>query len=263
MKEKENKFEQVVQTLCSPLYHFSPVDWVNEEAIEQFIENLIVVFPCGGESKRMTELNSTVHKTALSISDQDTLLTRMIKFYANYGIKKFVLLIGINCDSVIKTTNTACQNLDIQISYSQDPGKPVGRGGAILRAIELGYINPSQHFLVHNADDQIVNYQRNFLQDICQAHIAASQHGALATAIVAVGVPFAYTALSIENSIVTCAAVKPRLPIPAHTGITLFQKDAQTYFSELFDYSGKKDFEEYLFPVLIKKNLLAAHPIPG
>lgn len=259
----KDKFEQIVQTLCSPLFNFAPIDWVTEDDISAFIENLTVVFPCGGESKRMAELNNSVHKTALHITNEDTLLTRMIKLYASYGVKKFVMLVGINSDSILESTNTACKDLDVQLHYSADPGKPVGRGGAILHAIESGLITPNEHILVHNADDQIVNYKQNFLRDICKAHIANNKKGAIATAIVAVGVPFPYTALSIEDSIVTCAASKPRLYIPAHTGITILQKEAQKYFPELFDYSGKKDFEDYLFPVLIKRNALGAHPIPG
>ena len=94
-----------------------------------------------------------------------------------------MLLVGINAESVIESTKHL-QQYGAEIKYCPDPGKPVGRGGAILNALQQGFISRTNVAIVHNADDQIVGYPGNFLGDIYRAHINHQKSGGWVTAIV-------------------------------------------------------------------------------
>lgn len=264
MKDHKKEFEQNLLDLCQSLYEIQEEIAVSSEEIEEFQKKLVVVLPCGGESKRMAELAQQKHKTALTLPGGDTMLSRMIRCYAEQGAREFVLLVGIHAESVIQSTQSLCQGLkNINIQYSPDPEKPVGRGGAILHAIEKGLIPKDASIIVHNADDQIAGYPGNFYYDICRAHLAAQKQGGCATAIVALLTSFAYTAMKVEKGKVVGMASKPQIPIPAHIGVSILSNEAQKRFKELFDYSRKKDFEEHLFPILLEENKLYAFGIPG
>lgn len=264
LKEKcKNEFEKHVAGLCKSLYDPRKISSLDSATLTAFKEKAVVVLPCGGESKRMAALAQDKHKTALYLPGDETFVTRMIKFYASQGAKKFVLLVGVNAESVIETTQKKCQNLGVKIEISPDPGKPVGRGGAILNALEKGFIPTGSPMIVHNADDQIFGYQGNFLDDIVSAYLAFEKQGACAMAVVALTTPFAYTAMEIASGQVKRMASKPQIPIPAHIGLSVIGAEVQKRFSTLFDYSGKKDFEEHLFPLLIEEGKLYGFGIPG
>ena len=264
MVDHKKEFEKNLLELCSSLYQTQEDTNVSSQEIEQFQKNLVVVLPCGGESKRMAALSQDKHKTALTLPGGDTLLSRMIRSYAEQGAREFVLLVGMHADSLIQSTQSLLQGLkNITIKYSPDPEKPVGRGGAILHAREKGFIPKDCSIIVHNADDQIAGYPGNFFYDICKAHIATQKKGGCATAIVALLTSFAYTAMKVEQGKVVGMASKPQIPIPAHIGVSILGQEAQQRFQDLFDYSGKKDFEEHLFPLLIEEQKLYAFGIPG
>ncbi|NUM35921.1 MAG: hypothetical protein HUU50_15365 [Candidatus Brocadiae bacterium] len=261
MLNHKKEFENNLLELCSSLYQ-EEEDIAQE--IEEFQKNTVIVLPCGGESKRMAALAQDKHKTALTIPGGNTLLSRMIRSYAEEGAKEFVLLVGIHADSLIQSTDALLKDLkNITIKYSPDPEKPVGRGGAVLHAKEKGFIPPDSSIIVHNADDQIAGYPGNFFHDICKAHIITQKKGGCATAIVALLTSFAYTAMKIEKGKVVSMASKPQIPIPAHIGVSILGQEAQKRFQDLFDYSAKKDFEEHLFPLLIEEGKLCAFGIPG
>jgi NDP-sugar pyrophosphorylase family protein len=234
---------------------------VAEAELNGFIDNAVCILPCGGESKRMAGI-SDKHKTALDLPGGETLISRTIRAYATAGIKEFVLLVGINAESVIESTRHL-QKSGIMIKYSPDPGKPVGRGGAILNAIQRGVISRGNNAIVHNADDQIVGYPGNFLADIFRAHINHQKFGGWVTAIIARSTPYAYTGMQVTDGQVVNIITSPNIPIPTHIGITIMSPDVYPRFSELFNLTEKKDFEGYLFPILARENRLFAFGIPG
>lgn len=221
----------------------------------------ICVLPCGGESKRMAGLTDK-HKTALSLPGGETLISRTIKSYISGGITRFVLLVGVGAESVIESTKYL-QGNGTEITYCPDPEKPVGRGGAILNAILKGYIKPEENIITHNADDQIVGYSGDFINDMLRAHISHQMEGGIATAIVAKATPYAYTAFCIRNGLVTNITPTPMIPVPAHVGVTVMSKEVHTLFTRLFTLTEKKDFEGYLFPILSEEKKLFAFGIPG
>lgn len=249
---------RALSSLYSPLPVIKPA---TEEELAGFIDNSVCILPCGGESKRMAGL-SDKHKTALELPDGETLISRIIRSYVTGGVKNFVLLVGINADSVIESTKNLKQ-YGANIQYCPDPGKPIGRGGAILNAIQRGFISRGNNAIVHNADDQIVGYPGNFLRDIYRAHINHQKSGGWVTAIIAKSTPYAYTGMQVTEGQVVNIITTPNIPIPTHVGITIMSPDVYTYFDRLFNLTEKKDFEGYLFPILAKENRLFAFGIPG
>ncbi len=250
--------KQALSNLYSPLPQAKPV---TKEELAEFIDNSVCILPCGGESKRMAGL-SDKHKTALELPEGETLISRTIQSYIAGGVKNFVLLVGINAESVIEGTRHL-QQPGVDIKYCPDPAKPVGRGGAILNALQKGFISRMNNAIVHNADDQIVGYPGNFLHDIYRAHINHQKSGGWITAIVARSTPYAYTGFQILDGKVINITTTPEIPVPTHVGITIMSPNVYTYFDTLFNLDEKKDFEGYLYPILAKENRLFAFGITG
>ncbi len=257
----QDNLNKILSQALSDLYTPMPAKPVAEKELAGFLNNTVCVLPCGGESKRMAGL-ADKHKTALELPDGETLISRTIRAYASSGLKKFVLLVGINAESVIESTKQLQQS-GLEIKYCADPGKPVGRGGAILNAIQQDFISRETNAIVHNADDQIVSYPGNFLADICRAHINHQKAGGWVTAIVAKGTPYAYTGMQIAKGRVTNITTTPMIPVPTHVGVTIMSPEVYQKFTELFNLTEKKDFEGYLFPILAREKRLFAFGIPG
>jgi NDP-sugar pyrophosphorylase family protein len=252
----------ILKKALSGLYSPLPqMNTISEAELAGFIDNSVCILPCGGESKRMAGL-SDKHKTALELPEDETLISRTIRAYIAGGMKNFVLLVGINAASVIESTRHI-QQPGIEIKYCPDPGKPVGRGGAILNALQQGFISRMNNAIVHNADDQIVGYPGNFLGDIYRAHINHQKSGGWLTAIVARSTPYAYTGFQITGGKVIQITTTPDIPVPTHVGITIMSPEVYTYFDTLFNLTEKKDFEGYLYPILAKESRLFAFAIPG
>lgn len=65
----------------------------------------------------------------------------------------------------------------------------------------------------------------------------------------------------IEKGFVTEVVMYPMLPIPIHTGITLFSNKVFERF-KIFSYDKPTDFEKILFPILSNERKLFAIAIP-
>jgi NDP-sugar pyrophosphorylase family protein len=257
----KDELDNILSRLLSDLYTPMPTEPVSDTDLAAFLSSSICVLPCGGESKRMAGL-SDKHKTALSLPDGETIISRTIRLYASSGLKKFILLVGVNAESVIESTKHLQQS-GVEINYCPDPGKPVGRGGAILNAIQQGFISRETNAIIHNADDQIVGYPGNFLADICRAHIKHQKAGGWVTAVVALSTRYAYTGMQVSNGRVINISATPMIPVPTHIGVTIMSPDVYPRFAELFNLTEKKDFEGFLFPILAKERRLFAFGIPG
>lgn len=230
------------------LYSPAPTVSVEDKKIEDFIQNTICLIPCGGESKRMADKKNR-HKSTLTLPDGRSILEWTITSYAKWGIKRFVLLVGINADSVYESISSFQSN-DFSISFSKDPAEGVGRGGAVKHAIESGAVAKTDNMLVHNSDDVLVNYPGNFLVDICKTHIQTEALGGLATAVIANETKLPYSCMYIKSGRVISMADAPNVPIPTHVGITVFSPAVQQTFLDMFSYDKKQDFEKLIFPHL-------------
>ncbi len=257
----QEDLNNILSRALGELYSEAPSTVVTDGEIAEFLRNTICVLPCGGESKRMAGL-SDKHKTALELPDGETLVARTIHGYASTGIKQFVLLTGINAESVIESTKHL-EKEGLEIKYSPDPGKPVGRGGAILNAILKGFIPRESNSIVHNADDQVLGYPGDFVVDICRAHINHKKNGGWITAVVAKSTPYPYTGMQISRGKVVNITTTPAIPVPTHIGVTIMSPIVYSKFDELFNLTEKKDFEGYLFPILALQDKLFGFGVPG
>jgi len=247
---------ELKEKLCTT----SPVADISSEELENFKNNSTVVLAAGGEGSRFgkyAELKDK-HKTLLKVN-RETLIERIIKMYRDAGIKDFVALVFHEADS-IKNLLGDGSSLGVNIRYSHDPGKPVGRGGAILNALEKGILEKEKHMIVHNPDDQVM--MEGFVDHIVKHHLAGVRGGGLVTVVAVEGTDYAFSGMKIVNNKVSQIKLYPSIPIPTHIGVTLFDCKALPLFQEHFDLEHRSDFEVVLIPILAKNNQLYAAVIP-
>jgi NDP-sugar pyrophosphorylase family protein len=237
---------------------------ISNTELQQFANNCVVALAVGGEGSRLKAMTESqqVHKTALRLPSGETMTERTIRIYREAGFRNFVALVFHHAQSVIDALGDGSQ-LDVHITYSHDPERPVGRGGAIRNALDNGSIPRTKSLIVHNPDDQIIRYKGSFPRDIVAGHLAGVQKGMLATAIVVDGTPYTYTGMKIDNGAVEQIEMYPQIPIPTHVGVTVFSPNVYDYFTKLFDLTKKVDFESVLFPLLAEERRLYSFMIPG
>jgi|SRR5579883_3002559 NDP-sugar pyrophosphorylase family protein len=237
---------------------------LSDAEFQQFADNCVVALAVGGEGARLKAVTDSqqVHKTALRLPNGETMAERTIRMYKEAGFHDFVALVFHHAQSVVDTLGDGSR-LGVRITYSHDPERPVGRGGAIRNALDNGSIPRDKSLIVHNPDDQIIRYEGSFPRDIVAGHLAGVERGMLATPIVVDGTPYTYTGMMIENGVVQQIEMYPFIPIPTHVGVTVFSPGVYEYFTRLFDLSKKVDFESVLFPLLSQERKLYSFMIPG
>lgn len=236
---------------------------IREEDVVVFAKNAAVVLTAGGEGSRLSSITDQekAHKVALRLPNGDTMIEKTIKMYRDAGFQRFVVLVYHRASSILDLLKNG-EQLGVSIEYSEDPGRPVGRGGAIRNAIENGTIRANESFIVHNPDDQVVNYKGNFVQDIVSAHLAGLGKNMVGTAILTDGITYPFTGMMVKQGVVEAIQMYPFIPVPTHIGVTVFGTEAHHYFLEYFDLSKKTDFESVLFPLLTERRQLYAFFIP-
>lgn len=237
---------------------------ISKDEVQHFIDNCVVALAVGGEGSRLRALTASqdVHKAALRLPNGETMTERTIRMYREAGFREFVALVFHSAQSVIDALGDGSQ-FGVHITYSHDPEKPVGRGGAVRNALDNGSIPARKHLIVHNPDDQVIQYAGSFPRDIVNGHLAGARQGMLATAVVVDGTPYTYTGMKIERGAVAQIEMYPYIPIPTHIGATVFSAEVYSYFRKLFDLTKKVDFESVLFPLLAKEHRLYSFVIPG
>lgn len=241
---------------------FELVPEIDEATYLEFVDNCTVALTAGGEGSRLRALAESqgVNKASLLLPDGDTMVQRTIRMYRDAGFPHFVALVFHEADSVIDLLGDGAE-LGVSVTYSHDPGKPVGKGGAVRNALDNGSIPRSRSLIVHNPDDQIVDYPGSFPGDIVRGHLAGLGRGMLATAVVVEETPYAYTGMKVRDGVIEEIEMYPHIPVPTHIGVTLFSPEVYGYFERLFDLTGKADFESVLFPVLSAERRLYATQI--
>lgn len=245
--------------MCTP----GPAPTVSDEELDALKGRCVVALPAGGEGSRLRHLTQEagLQKAALRLAEGDSLIVRTVKMYRDAGIKEFVALVFHKAKSVRDELGDG-GDLGVRIAYSEDPGRPVGRGGAIRHAVENGAIRTDATLIVHNPDDQIVQYPGSFVDDVLAGHLQGSGQGMLGTVVVVPQTSYAYTGLRIVKGKVTDVATYPAIPVPCHVGVTVLAPGTFPLFSEMFDLSQKVDFEGVLFPELVRQGRLYSVVIP-
>lgn len=256
----DKAFQQLRKAICDPGERTS----IRQEDLESFAENCVVALAVGGHSSRMQSITDElgVNKNALKLPNGDTMLESTIRMYRDAGFNNFLALVAHQADSIIELLGDGTES-GVQMSYSHDPGGPVGRGGAVRNALENGSIPKSHNLIVHNPDDIILDYPGSFPHDLVAAHIAGQAKRMLATAVMAEGLPATYTGMRVQDGVVEEVVSYPRLPVPAHAGITVFSPSIYPLFEEHFGPGVRSDFESVLFPVLVSRRKLYTMFIPS
>lgn len=235
-----------------------------ENLINKFIDDCVVVLTAGGEGSRFQSVPGAngIQKSAFVLPTGESMIERTINNYKSTGIKNFVILAYHNAESLEKLLGNGSA-LGVSISFSYDPEKPVGRGGAIKHAILSGVIAKDKNLIVHNPDDQLVGNSKDVILDAVKTHIEEVEKGAVATAIMVGGTNYEFSGFEIVDGKVVGAEMYPFISIPTHIGMTIFSPEAINYFDKLFSTTEKTDFEAVLFPVLTKESRLSAHFVPN
>ncbi len=256
--------KKALERLRHEIAGFAPSQKLDDAAYKRLIDRCVVVLTAGGEGSRLKNLTDglKVNKVSLTLPDGDTMIQRTIRMYRDGGIKRFVALVYHEASSIVNLLGNG-SSMGVHITYSHDPERPVGKGGAVLNALLNGSIPRDANLIVHNPDDQIVDYPGNFLRDIVHGHMAGLPKGTIATAVVVEGTPYAYTGMKVQDGVVEDIEMYPLIPVPTHIGVTVFSPQVFPYFERLFDLTRKVDFEAVLFPALSSERRLYAVQIPG
>lgn len=230
---------------------------IDDASWEAFADKTVVVLMAGGESSRFSSVldGADSNKSAFELPNGDTMIEMAIRQYRDAGIKKFVALVFHNAHSIEDRIGDGSK-LGVEVVYSYDPERPVGKGGAIRNALDNGSIPEDHNVIVANPDDVILDFPGSFPRYICESHIEGVKKGMLATAVLALGQAYSWTGMMVVDNAVVDTDMYPFIPVPAHVGVTVFSPEAFPRFKELFNLSEKSDFEQVLFPLLVKENKL-------
>jgi len=255
--------QKELKDLGNKISSFDEQALVSHKNFNNFVEKCTVVLSAGGEGSRFKNIvgDLNVNKCSFVLPNNETMIERIIKMYKSIGFNNFVVLVYHQADSIVNLLGDGSKH-KVKITYSFDPDKPVGRGGAIKNAIVNGAINKDDYLIVHNPDDQIVGDTDAILTSIINKHLYNEEKGAIATAVVVKGSNYEFSGMQVEKDLVTNMEMYPFIPIPCHIGITVFSSGIYKYFDELFDLQKKCDFEAVLFPALLKEKKLFACNIP-
>jgi NDP-sugar pyrophosphorylase family protein len=236
---------------------------IDRNDLQRFAAESVVALPVGGEGSRLRSVTDAlgIQKNALRLPNGESLIERTIRMYRDDGFREFVALVYHSKDSIVDALGDGSQ-LGVRVRYSEDPGTPVGRGGAIRNALLNGSISREKNLIVHNPDDVIARYEGSFPADVVAAHLAGVRAGAVATAMMVEGAAVPYTGMRLTNGLVEEVMAYPFVPIPAHIGVTVFSPIVYDLFDQLFDLTVRTDFEAVLFPVLARQRQLYSAIIP-
>ena len=234
---------------------------INDKTWSEFLDNSTVVLMAGGESSRFSEVTkgASINKNAFTLPNGETMIEMAIKMYHDAGFRNFVASVFHNATSIEEVLGDGSR-LGVSIKYSYDPEKPVGKGGAIKNAIINGSIPESHYCIIHNPDDVIIGFEKEFPKYIVSGHLQDSK--AFATVVVVESTPYTYSGMKIINNIVHQIEMYPEIPIPTHIGVTVLSPQSYQFFKKHFDLNKKADFESVLLPIFAKKRLLKAVSIP-
>lgn len=242
--------------------HYAPRARVlSDLAWSKVAQSIQVVFPAGGESKRLRGvMKKGYNKVTMPLPNGDTMLEYNIRMYRDAGIRDIILLVANSSDSVRRIIGDG-STLNVRVTYSKEPEEGLAKGGAIRLALEEQAIDTSKYMIVHNAGDIFFGYPGNIPREIVSHHLAFEKMGSIATLVTAPMSLVQGSSLQIKKGYVTHINFEPYLPMPYHTNATIFSPSVYPYFLKLFPLGQKAEFETVLFPYLALRKKLTAMKI--
>lgn len=251
-----NNLQAELDVLAGKIASFHDPHAVSDDEWQHFTANTTVALMAGGESSRFSSVleGTSANKSAFELPNGDTMIEMCIRMYAAAGFTRFVALVFHNAHSIEDRLGDGSK-FGVEIVYSYDPEIPIGKGGAVLNALENGSIPESHNLIVANPDDVVLHFPE-FPRYISAAHLEGVRSGAIATAVLGLGQAYHSTGMMVQDNKVVDTKMYPFIPVPAHVGITLFSPAAYPYFREHFSLTEKSDFENILFPILASEGKL-------
>jgi NDP-sugar pyrophosphorylase family protein len=243
--------------LAKKIASFHEPPKVSDKVWQDFAANSVVALMAGGESSRYAAVlnGEKVNKNAHELPNGDTMIEMAIRSYRDAGLKKFVALVFHNAHSIEDRLGDGAK-LGVEIKYSYDPEQPVGKGGAVRNALQNGSVPEDANLFVTNPDDLILGFPGSWVRYIGEAHLEGQKQGMLATAALAPGEAYHGTGVMVVDNRAVDTKMYPMIPIPLHTGMTVFSPKIYPRFYELFPLDQKNDFEQILFPLLAHEKKL-------
>lgn len=226
---------------------------------QDVLDSTVIAMAAGGEGSRFQSISE--QKNSYKLPNGESLIERNIKLYREAGFTNFVALVFHKADSIHDILQDGSQ-LGVSITYSYDPKKGVGRGGAMKHALESGAIPRDKTLILHN-DDQVINYPGSFPRDVIGGHLAGREKGALATMVMVDGSEYVFSAMKVDQGFVTDIQYHPIVPIPTHMGTIVFTPECYVYFDELIGYDEKTEPETVVIPKLAQEGKLYSCTIPN
>lgn len=248
-----------LDTLAEKIASFHEPPKVDDKEWSEFASNSVVALMAGGESSRYAAVleGKKINKNAHELPNGDTMIEMSIRAYRDADIKKFVALVYHHAHTIEDKLGNG-SGLGVEILYSHDPEKPVGKGGAVRNALDNGSIPDDCNLIVANPDDVILNFPGSYVRFIGESFIEGQKKDMLATAVMAAGHEYSYTGMMVVDNQVVDTEMYPFIPVPAHVGITVFSPKIFQRFRDLFSLKEKNDFEQVLFPLLAREKKLWA-----
>ena len=226
-----------------------------------------LIIPAGGKGIRIQDVTKGKYHKAMLPLNGNTLIERLITDYYDAGIRKVVVLTGYRAEELEGFIRSKIRSdefpKDLKIDCSRDPeGTKPGNAGAILNALDLGFIDEQNPSIVHNPDDIIIakNYPRLFIDK----HEEYTRMGAMASVVVVPSTKYPYSSLRIGSENRATAIKKyPEVQIPTHTGVSLFNPEIYKDFREFVSLDKELSFEDVILPYLARTYQLYAIALPS
>jgi len=260
---------------------FHPSHTMNAKisSIRKEIENTQVVALVGGAGSRtlphalvallrekfgdgiLQELSSPKHLFKVA---GKTLIDRFIEFYASWGFKEFVFLVGKNADKIIEHVGDGSA-YGVSVRYSHDPPvAKVGKGKAIKNAITNGTIDTNKRALIAFPDDLIL-YDPAPLELMLKHNYWRGRAGTIATIMLVPWIKSPYGVAELKDGRVKAFREKPKIPLAVSTGVCLWEPEVYRYVVELVDMDADHavETENTVYPRIAEEGKMAYMLLPS
>lgn len=248
-----------LNTLKSQVSRLNAPTAVSDNAWNEFTANTTIALMAGGESSRFKGVpgSENSNKSSFRLPNGDTMIEMAVRMYRDAGFKKFVALVYHKAETIKEVLGDGSA-FGVEVVYSHDPEHAVGKGGAILNAIQNGSIDPTKPLIIHNPDDVILNSTKEFPKHISTGYLNGVDAGAEMTLVVVEETPYAYTGMVVKDNKITAIEQYPMIPIPTHIGVTIMSPSSLQFIQKNFSLETKFNYETELFPALSAENKLYA-----
>ena len=199
----------------------------------------------GGKGTRLRSVTMNVIPKGLTPIQEKPILVWELEWLAREGIKSAILATGHLSEEIEKAlgdqVTTPYGNVDLQYSVEKEK---LGSGGAVRMASEL--VSSSQVLILNG--DVLTDAPLSPLFDLHK------EKKVLAT-MLGVNMVSPYGIIHHKDNLITKYEEKPRLDVPIHGGVDLFEADVLSRFPV------KGQMEETIFVELVKERMFAFHLI--